>query len=416
MSDEEKKEIAQIFAAFRDTEEEIGRREQLVDLDARLMTPQPRLVQPMDTQAPDEAAPARSRVTGGEANGVKSKGAWGWRSLGDFAGGVRKMRAGIVDPRILNAPATYGSEGVNADGGFAVPPDFRAEIMKLVQAETSLLARTDQQITASKGITLPLDSTTPWQVAGGVLAAWIAEGADLTLTKPALGQLTVNTNKLAALVPVTDELLEDVNSLSRYLTTKVPQKFNSSINTAIVAGTGTGQPQGLLNAACKITQTAEAAQGAGTIVAKNIVKMWSRLYAGCRPNSVWLINQDTEQQLLLLAMPGTTPQVPLYMPPGGLSGAPFATLLGRPVIPVEACSALGTEGDIILTDLTQYLSVMKTGGIRQDVSIHLYFLSDHTAFRFIMRLGGQCYWPGVLARQNGSNTLSCLITLSSTRT
>lgn len=423
LSDLEKQDVSQIFAQFSDTEAEIDRREKIAALDAKLSAPQPRLTEPGDLRPQSGAqtmtqlsARGHTTITGGDYNGVTSKGAWGWRSIGEFAKGAQRAKAGLVDPRIQNAPATFGSEGTNADGGYAVPPDFRAEIMKLVLSEASLLSRTDQQVTSSKGITLPTDSSTPWQTSGGVLGGWVAEGADITLSKPALGQLTVNTNKLAALVPVTDELLEDVNSLSRYLTTKVPEKFNSLLNTAIVAGTGTGQPQGLLNSASKVTQAAEAGQGAGTIVAKNIVNMWSRLYAPLRQDAVWLINQDCERQLLLLAMPGTAPQVPLYMPPGGLSAAPFATIMGRPVIPVEACSALGTEGDIILTSLSSYLSVLKSGGLRQDVSIHLYFNSDHTAFRFVMRVGGQSYWSAALARQNGSNTLSNIITLNSTRT
>ena len=37
-----------------------------------------------------------------------------------------------------------------------------------------------------------------------------------------------------------------------------------------------------------------------------------------------------------------------YLPPGGLSTKPYATLLGRPVLPVEWCATLGTTGDVIL--------------------------------------------------------------------
>ena len=59
---------------------------------------------------------------------------------------------------------------------------------------------------------------------------------------------------------------------------------------------------------------------------------------------------------------------------------------------------------------------LKAGGMRSDVSIHLYFDSDQTAFRFIMRVGGQSYWSAAITRQNGSNTLSPIVTLNSTRT
>jgi hypothetical protein len=37
--------------------------------------------------------------------------------------------------------STYGTEAVGADGGFAVPPEWRSEIMGMVDAEDSLLSR-----------------------------------------------------------------------------------------------------------------------------------------------------------------------------------------------------------------------------------------------------------------------------------
>jgi HK97 family phage major capsid protein len=133
---------------------------------------------------------------------------------------------------------------------------------------------------------------------------------------------------------------------------------------------------------------------------------------------VWLINQDVEPLLQAMAFPAASGSAvfPAYLPPGGLSDSPYGRLMGRPVLPLEACQTVGTEGDIILTDPTQYLVVMKASGIRSDVSIHLYFDSDHVAFRFIMRVGGQPYWPAAITRQNGSNTLSSIVTLNSTRT
>jgi HK97 family phage major capsid protein len=52
-------------------------------------------------------------------------------------------------------------------------------------------------------------------------------------------------------------------------------------------------------------------------------------------------------------------------------------------------------------DLSQYMSVVKAGGIRQDVSIHLFFDYDITAFRFVLRVGGQPWWNAPITRQNG---------------
>jgi HK97 family phage major capsid protein len=358
--------------------------------------------------------PARS-ITGGDGAGLKP-GMFGFRSLGAFAMAAKATQMGKPDQRIMNAPSTYGSEGVNQDGGFLVPPDFRQQIKQLIESEESLAGYCDQQTTDKNSITLPLDKVSPWDTSTGVRVNWTGEGGAITPTKPDMSQLETKLNKVSALVPVTEELLEDVPALTSWLTTKVPQKFNSELNNVIINGSGVGKPLGLLNAGCKVTQAAVAAQGANTVKMANVLAMHARLYAPLRKNAIWVINQDVEPQLQGMVVDGTSPAYPAYLPPGGLSQKPYGTLMGLPVMPIEAAQTLGTEGDIILADLSQYLLAMKTSGIRSDVSIHLYFDSGHVAFRFEMRVGGQPYWPAAISRKNGSNTLSPFITLNSTRT
>lgn len=417
MTDGEVAELKRLREEFKGVEAEIEARESNAEMEAKLKAPVRRATPPADLEdsaGADDEQP-RQRITGGDRVGV-TKGSWGFRSLGEWALAARKTHNGRVDPRIMNAPATYGSEGVGPDGGFAVPPDFRQAITKSVMGEDSLLARTDQQTTSSNGISLPLDHVSPWDTSNGVQMNWVGEGAAIAASKPKLGQLEVKAHKAAALVPVTEELLADVPAMTNWLLSKVPEKFTSGLNNAIVNGDGVAKPQGLLNAACKVTVDAVSGQGANTIVAKNIQAMWARLYGPLRRNAVWLMNQDCEPQLQSMIFPGSSAAFPAYLPPGGLSATPYATLLGRPLIEVEACQALGTEGDLILCNLDEYLSVVKSGGVKTDVSIHLYFDSGHTAFRFEMRVGGQSKWPSAIARQNGSATLSPIITLNSSRT
>lgn len=423
MTAEEIEQVSHITAAFKEIEREIEARTSRAEMEAKITAPQRRVTQPSDVEVDNAPRPPSERdheerrphITGGYQVGA-AKGSFGFRSLGEWATAARRTFLGRPDQRIVNAPASFGSEGTNADGGYAVPPDFRDRIMKAVAGEQSLLARTDQQVTSSNRLTVPVDNSTPWQTSGGVTAEWTAEAADKALSKPALGQLNVQVNKLAALVPLTDELLEDVPALTNWLYSKIPEKFTSKINNAIVDGDGTGKPLGLLQSGAKITVAAVSGQGAGTIVAKNIMAMWARLYAPYRDTAIWIVNQDAEGQLQQLVMPGTNPSFPAYMPPGGFSDSPFAKLFGRPIVAVEAAKALGTEGDIILTDPKQYLSVLKAGGMKSDVSIHLYFQADVTAFRFVLRIGGQPYLSAPISRQNGSNTLSSIVTLNGTRT
>lgn len=362
-----------------------------------------------------------SRITRITDRGLKDP-KCGWRSFGEFGHGViAGSRPGAhPDERLLRAAlSTFGSEAIGADGGFAVPPDFRDVIMTELEGEDSLLPRTDQLTSSTNNLTVPKDETTPWQTTGGILANWIGEATAITQSKPALETATLKLHKLAVLVPITDELQEDSSALTGWLSRKVPQKINFAINLAIVQGTGAGQPLGILNAVHTVSVAKTASQDVDSVVAQNIIDMYSRMYAPWRRNSVWLINQDIERMLNSMSMPGkditgtgvTGYGQIVYLPANGLAGTPWATLYGRPVIPTQACEPLGDKGDIIYAALDQYVTVQKTGGIRSETSIHLWFDQDTTAFKFTMRIAGQPWWNAKIADRESVQTYSAFVTL-----
>jgi HK97 family phage major capsid protein len=424
LSEDEEKEVQGIFAAFESTGAEITRRNQIAKLEANVNAPGARTTTPAPTPAPQASAmPVRdgARIDGGDYNGA-TKGSAGFRSLGEMALLVKNAigNPSAMDPRLrvlAAVPSTQSQEGVGADGGYFVPPDFRTNILAKVQGEDSLLTRCDQQTTSSNSITFPVDETTPWQTSGGVQAYWEGEGTPWNQSKVALNSVTVRANKIAALAPVTDELLEDANGLTAYLNKKVPDKMAYKINDALLNGDGAMKPLGVLQSPALVTQAAEGGQTAGTVVAANIVKMFSRMYAPLRRNAVWVVNQDLEQQLPLMTIGTGASAMPIYLPPNGLQGAPNAaspsgTLLGRPIIYTEAAQALGAVGDIALVDFSQYLALVKAGGMRQDVSIHLWFDYGLTAFRFTMRIGGMPWWAASITRAKSANTLSFAVALA----
>lgn len=352
----------------------------------------------------------------------EDRGKNGFRSFGQFAMSVMHASAktGAIDPRlIVNAPSTYSTEGTGEDGGFAVPPDFRREIAEKIMGEESLLGRTDQMTTESNSVTFPADETSPWDSSGGIQAYWGNEAAQMTQSKVALKEKQLRLHKSYVLVPVTEELREDAPTLDGYLRRKVPQKFDYLIQNAIVRGSGAGQPVGILNSDCLVSVAKDTAispiQQADTVLASNIFAMYSRMYAPCRSRAVWLTNQDIEPQLFSMAIdPNNQTKVPVYLPAGGLSASPYGTLMGRPVVPIESCSTLGDQGDIIFADLSQYVTVTKTGGMRSDISMHLYFDYDMAAFKFVFRIAGMPWWADGITPANTPSPIqkrSCFVTL-----
>lgn len=423
LTDAEQREMEGLQGEFTSLDNQINLRVTALAQNALLNTSRGRQTEPEPTaadladanrpqnrsqsQQPARVEP-RARATPG--------GTHGFRNLGEFAQTVRMatMRGGGAEERLRNAATTYGSEGVGADGGFAVPPDFRTTIMSRVFGEDSLIGRTDSVPISGNSLTMPIDMTTPWQASGGVQVYWTAEGAPKTESKPALQEVTVKTHTLAALVKVTDELLEDAPALDAYLGNKVPEKADFAISYAIAWGDGAGKPQGYMRSPSLVTVAAEGGQTADTVNATNLMKMWGRMPLANRATAVWLMHPDVEAML-----PGMTiGNQPIYMPPGGLSNAQYGTLFGRPVIPHQVCETIGDVGDVQLVDLKSYLTIKKTGGgrdangLRQDVSIHLHFDQDITSYRFTFRIGGQPWWSAPLDQRDGSNQQSPFITLA----
>ena len=340
-------------------------------------------------------------------------------SHGEFYQAV--MRAGTpggsVDPRLSTRAATGMGEGVPSDGGFLVDQDMAAGILTNVWNDGPILPLVNK-ITLSgnkNGIKLNgLDETSraDGSRAGGIRAYWKAEAASGTAAEPTFRQIELNLNKLFALAYSTDELLDDVQALAQMIDSGFKSEIEFKLIDAIVNGSGAGQPLGILNSGCMVSITKETGQAADTIVYENVLKMWSRLMASSRPNSVWIINQDCEPQLHQMSLAIGTGGAPVYLPQGGISGQPYGTLFGRPVVPIEQCPTLGDTGDIMLGDFSKYIACDK-GGIKNDVSMHVQFLTDQQVFRAIYRFDGQPILSSAITPFSGSsNSLSHFVKLN----
>lgn len=351
----------------------------------------------------------------------------GFDSFGEFCIAVRNAchpEIANPDPRLQrlqkengrfsnSTPTTWAQESVGEDGGFTVPVDFREEIMKKVMNEDSLMNRCDVMTTSRNQVEVPQDNVTPWDNSNGIQAYWEGEADQFTQSKPKLDTKSQRLHKLTALVPVTDELLEDSTLMSSYIGQKAPEKMDFKISRAILAGTGVGQPLGLWNSNSTITVDKEAGQAADTLVFENLVKMYARMYSGCMARGIWIANQDILPQLMNLEFPTSAAAVPVYLPPGGLSAAPYGTILGRPIVYHEAAETLGDKGDLTFVDLNKYLILRKAAGIEAASSMHLYFDYQMTAFRFVFRMSGSSWWKDpVQPRSQSGNTLGCAVTLA----
>ncbi len=345
-----------------------------------------------------------------------------FETFGEFLGAVLKaeLPGGIVDPRLGEQAAAAGmGEDVPSLGGFLVHKDDANEILTKTFTTGEVLSRCRRLPISptSNGLKIPyVDETSRvngsrW---GGVKAYWMAEGVEKTDTTSKYGLLELNLNKVACLGYMTDELIQDTVAADSLFTQAFASELAFVIEDAIIRGTGAGQPMGILNAPCLISVAEEAVQVANTFRGENAIQMWGRLDARSKQNAVWFHNVDVEPDLWKLsaytqAVQGAAAAVdamPMVIPHGfGYNTSKFPLLFGRPLIPIEYCSTVGTVGDVILADLSQYIVIDK-GGAQAASSMHVRFIYDEMTFRLVYRIDGQPWWPAALTPYQGTNTTS----------
>lgn len=333
-----------------------------------------------------------------------------FETFGDFARAVYQG-----DTKRLSRAASGMSSGSGSDGGYYVPPEFTAGLLDAALEDEVIRPRAHVYPMASKTLEAPVfDYSNHSTGVAGFVGAWMAEGSEANIQKAKVRSIGLTARKLAIFTSVTSELLFDGGpAFERDLHVAMTAALGFYFDSAFIGGTGAGQPLGIMNDRALVSVAKETSQLAGTIVGANIAKMYGRLSPSSVKNATWLVHPSAIPQLLTLGI--------VYVTATGTAvtaaGAPLVRnaagemrLYDRPVVITEHCQPVGTKGDIMLVDLTQYLV-----GLRQDLylerSIETGWRTDEVHFRMIARADGQGAWSAPITPKNGSDTLSWVVSL-----
>jgi len=304
------------------------------------------------------------------------------------------------------------STGVDSEGGYLVESD-KAKTIVQTEVETGVLTSR----CASQPIGPNSDSFEYFRFddrdrsagvfLGGVKAYRKAERETMDKWVTAdIEPAEVKLYDMYALMKVTNRMLRDHVALTGMVKNAVPKAFAFKSDQEIFEGTGSGQHLGIMKSDLLITVAKETSQVAKSINIKNLINMFTRFYGNLQ-TAAWFVNQDTLGQFPLMIVGDQ----PVFIPGGSFANAPYGILLGIPIVPIEFCETLGTAGDIVLGDFSQYLRIGK-GATEEAESIHVRFLTDEKVFRWIKRNNGQPMHDKPITPLKGSNTLSPFVTLA----
>ena len=328
------------------------------------------------------------------------------------------------DGKLIKAPTGQNTQDY-AEGGVLIPITYERQIWEQVadDFEVNVFPMAQKKYTSGNSLTFRRSFETN-RADGtrhqGGLAYWLDEADQYTSSTLKWSDMSMRLHKLTAMYYATMEEIEDADiSLNNVFRDNAAKAIRWKLNLAMFEGNGVGKPLGAAAAENGSLETV-AIEGDQTlaespILHANLNKMYHRMIPSSRGRAAWYVHPNLEEKLPFIVF-NDDPSVgnrPVYIPAGGLTSRPHATMYGRPVIPCEICQALGTAGDILFIDWSQMVSLQKRGrGVRGASSIHLRFDYDETAFKFNFRVDAQPLWSSTITDFRGGTTRSPFVRLA----
>ncbi len=351
-----------------------------------------------------------------EARSVDQISAPGLRPLFVPQGGdpLTKALGSYMLPIGYHPGSMRATAGSDEQGGYA---DRYGAFMQQTQLAPGMLGAVDQDPTASRTTKPPMDQPIMQIVArtdkdhttsvtGGLVVSRTAETLSRSTSRMTMEMIELKAASLFGVSFSTDELADSVKAFIALLAEAFSVEVAATLLNEKIRGNGANQYLGVLNSSAKITVDKETGQSAATINSENILKMAARTWQ--YDDAIWLANPETRTQLAKLFIAIGTAGTPLLQP-ATAPGMP-QMLYGVPIYFKEMCSALGTEGDLLCVNWSQFLECTYqplTGA----ESIHVRFDRMETCFKFWTRNAGAPWWRAALTPRNGTATLSPIVSL-----
>jgi HK97 family phage major capsid protein len=283
------------------------------------------------------------------------------------------------------------TEGVDAQGGYLVRPQIERQIVESIELDNVL-----RGLCSSINVTVPsiqLDQLTLAATAG-----WVAEMAQKPeSTGMTLASVTASVFTAAGLATVSNQLLADSNpGIDNLVTSDLAKRLRALEEAAFIAGTGSGQPLGILNtpglsattyneasptvlamldAILDAIADVETNHGAPTAILMH-PRTWTRILKSKDAAGAYIISPAGPGESAVIA--GRT-----------ITRGPQKILWGYPVVTSNRMPTNlggGTESRIIVGDFGEAL-ILDRQGVTVDESPHVYFTSNATVFRAEKRVG-----------------------------
>ncbi|MBE6068078.1 MAG: phage major capsid protein [Clostridium lundense] len=271
--------------------------------------------------------------------------------------------------------------GTDSEGGFLAPDEFERTLIESLE-EQNIFRQLANVITTSSG-----DKKIPVVATKGS-ASWVDEEGVIPESDDSFGQVSIGAYKLATMIKVSEELLNDsVFNLESYIAKEFARRIGAKEEEAFFIGDGTGKPTGIFNATggAALGVTAESATA---ITLDEIMDLFYSLKSPYRKNAIFTMNDATVKAIRKLK-DGNGQYI---WQPSVTAGQPD-TILNRPVKTSAYVPTLGSAAKTIaFGDFSYYWVADRQGRSFQRLN-ELYAATGQVGFKATQRVDGKLILP-----------------------
>lgn len=272
------------------------------------------------------------------------------------------------------------SEGTPADGGYTVPQDFYNTLVQEINEVAMMRSKVTVVQMKTNVLTIPVGEHGPD-------VYWTAEGATKTTTTMDFRQPTITAYKMASIIYLTDELIEDsAFDLVNVLISRFADRIAQEEDKVIVNGAGTTQPTGIF-----VNATVGTRACVGNLSFDNIINLIYDLPVRYRANAAFIVHPNNVRELRLLKDGDNR-----YLWQDPVSAGQPATIQGYPVIE----NYWAKEDQIAFGDFktAYWLGTRGTMTVKVTNDTETTFTQDKTAIRVVERIGGDVIIPNAVKK------------------
>ena len=271
-------------------------------------------------------------------------------------------------------------EGTSSEGGYLVPTDFERALFAGRDKVDPIFDLAGRLFLGASEKNVPF-------VASHATATFVAEGGTYGGNDPSFGQVTLHAYKFGSLLKISEELMADsAFDMLAFLSDEIGKAMGNAQAAYFWTGTGTAQPQGVMNCAGAGVTTSEN----NKITADEIIDLYYSALEQYRAVSSWAMNDSTVKEIRKLKL-GTGE----YLWAPGLGDAPD-TILGRPLRTSVNIDEIGAGKKVIaFGDFLGCYKIADRQGVELKVLDQLYAETGQIGFRGSVRTDGK----GILASE-----------------